>query len=113
MNGITLYILGAGCSLPSYPTAENFTEELKHYGETLGVDSVRLKMCVTETARLLEAERKNGVKTIDTLVDRIHRGQLADPSLLESMPSEVLVDNAKIATVAMFLERERRADVID
>jgi hypothetical protein len=119
MNDHTIYILGAGCSVNcGYPLAKSFCGALKEYLPTLDQrpNCERLRQCVGKTVSLIE--RFNS-PTVDRLVLRILeeldlQKRALSPcegtkheELEQSADCQVL--DAKIATVALFLEREDNA----
>lgn len=123
MNGKTVYILGAGCSANyGYPLAADFLGALKKYFQDLENRSNcdRLKQCVTNTITLLG---KYGTPTIDRLARRIedecqrqkHPLVSIDAAKRMSLDQAAWdkIREAKIATVAMFLEAEKQARSTD
>lgn len=123
MNGRTVYILGAGCSAKyGYPLAADFLGALKKYFQELENRSncERLKQCVTNTIALLGTY---GTPTIDRLARRIEeecQRQKHPLSIIDAAKSMGLdqaalgkIREAKIATVAMFLEAEKQARSTD
>ena len=106
-----VYILGAGCSAQSgYPVAINFVPELESFGKSLNDQAPQIKKCVDETVALM---RQGNVATIDDLTDRLHRGSFGDnPSqglTIDRQLRDRRIENAKIATAAMFLSKEKPA----
>ncbi len=115
----TVYILGAGCSVNyGYPLAKDFKANLKKYSDTLSQRSncERLKQCVTNTIDLMEQHQS---PTTDRLVL-----QIVEKSESQRRPLGIIHTNrhkeleeleyrqileAKIATVALFLEIEGNA----
>jgi hypothetical protein len=111
MNDKTVYILGAGCSVGSgYPLAKDFLGELEKYGGALWkrANCERLRQSVAGTIDLMKKFR---APTIDRLARRIdserERAHGATPAERAVYLARVL--DAKIATVAMFLDREAAA----
>jgi hypothetical protein len=111
MSDNTVYILGAGCSVKyGYPLATNFVSAFESFGRSLGDDGEMLKRAVDET---LELMRKANARTVDELVFRIHNGALDEPKHQSTQSFGVRVRRilkAKIATAALFLELEQRAN---
>jgi flagellar biosynthesis regulator FlaF len=114
-----VYILGAGCSVSyGYPLAKDFLDALKQYLPTLErrANCERLKQCLTNTIALIEKHR---APTTDRLVrwieDEVAR-QKQPLSIIQAAESNQLdqkawdkIRDAKIVTVALFLEREAAA----
>jgi hypothetical protein len=105
-----VYILGAGCSVNyGYPLAKDFLVALKQYQSVLErrENCERLKQCFTNTITLLE---KHHAPTIDRLVrwieDEVARQA---QSLTTGQEVRKKIRDAKIATVALFLELEAAA----
>src|SRR4051812_22799793 len=77
MNGTTVFILGAGCSVKyGYALAAGFVPAFESFSRSLGDDAQQLKRAVDETAALM---RQANIQTIDELVFRIHKRVLDDP----------------------------------
>jgi len=114
-----VYILGAGCSVSyGYPLAKDFFDALKAYQATLErrTNCDRLKQSLTNTIALIEKHR---APTTDRLVrwieDEVARQkqslssiQVAEIHQLDVKAWDKIRD-AKIATAALFLEREAAA----
>jgi hypothetical protein len=114
-----VYILGAGCSVSyGYPLAKDFFDALKAYQGTLErrTNCDRLKQSLTNTITLIEKHR---APTTDRLVrwieDEVARQkqplgvfQATECSQLDQKAWDKIRD-AKIVTVALFLEREAAA----
>jgi hypothetical protein len=128
MNDRKVYILGAGCSVISdrqglnhgYPLAKDFLGDLKEYGGVLKERAKcdRLRQIVADTIAVME---KYQTPTIDRLVRRIAEepGKIGTQSWIYDHPlnqpwkdktvwADEQVLNAKIVTMAMFLEREEK-----
>lgn len=109
-SNTSVYILGAGCSVKcGYPLAAGFVPELESFSQTLGGDSPKLKRCVDETVALL---RQENVQTLDDLTFRIHNRALDDPRHPSTQAYGVRnrrILSAKIATAALFLHLEQKA----
>ena len=119
MSKVKVYILGAGCSANyGYPLAKDFRTTLKGYQQTLNnrPRCEHLECCVADSLRLLEEFNS---PTIDRLAlqieERLDRDKRAVPvsdgaehSRLEQEANGQILD-AKIATAALFLEREYEA----
>lgn len=115
----TVYILGAGCSVDyGYPLARDFVAALKDFADVLGqrTNCKRLQACVVNTVSLMEHHQS---PTVDRLVLRIvEKLNLQRQSLgivvtnshheLVRQEQDQILD-AKLATVALFLEREIKA----
>jgi hypothetical protein len=112
-----VYILGAGCSVKyGYPLAKDFLGSLKQYQAVLErrTNCKRLKQCLAKTITLME---KHSAPTIDRLVRQIedevarqgfHWTQGLEVANFEQTVQDKIND-AKIVTVAIFLEREAAA----
>ena len=113
-----VYILGAGCSFGSYPLAKDFLRALKDYGEVLQKrpNTNRLQRVVSSTIALME---KNHTPTIDRLALKVDEdlarqkgsvgtSQAQEASRLEQEADEKTL-GAKVATAALFLDREETA----
>lgn len=117
MKSKKVYILGAGCSVKyGYPLAKDFLGSLKQYQAVLErrTNCERLKQCLAKTITLME---KHSAPTIDRLVcwieDEVagqgfHWTQGLEVAKFEQTVQEKIRD-AKIVTVAIFLEREAAA----
>jgi hypothetical protein len=114
MKSKKVYILGAGCSVNyGYPLAKNFLEALKQYQATLErrENCKQLKQCLTNTVTLMEGRN---APTVDRLVrwieDDIARQGFHWTQGLENakftQKVEEKIRDAKIATIAVFLEKE-------
>jgi hypothetical protein len=111
-----VYVLGAGCSASyGYPLAKDFLGELRRYGGAVSSrpNAERLRNSVWGTVALME---KHHTPTIDRLTRRLYlerdRGASgsSEAQIRENLVSyrdQVL--DAKIVTVAMFLDREANA----
>jgi len=119
MKDKIVYILGAGCSANyGYPLAKDFRVVLKEYGEVLSQkhNCERLKQCVTDTVNLMKRYQS---PTIDRLVLQIVEEKEHQKRPLGFIATQKHFDldaleqrqilAAKIATVALFLEREGKA----
>jgi len=120
MKSKKIYILGAGCSVNyGYPLAKGFLVALKQYRSLLErrENCERLKQYLTNTITLLEKHR---APTIDRLVrwfeDEAGRQKQRLPLAVGGIESNRLeqeveekIRDAKIVTVALFLEREAAA----
>jgi hypothetical protein len=112
-----VYILGAGCSVNyGYPLAKDFLDALKQYQAAVErrTNCERLKQCLANTITLME---EHSAPTIDRLVRWIeddiarqgfHWTQGSEVAKFEQKVEDKIRD-AKIATVAVFLERETAA----
>jgi hypothetical protein len=115
-----VYILGAGCSERyGYPLAKDFLDALKQHQAVLQrrENCERLKQCLTNTVALMEKHR---APTIDRLVrwidedelprqkQPLHWSQGIECAQLEQKADDKIRE-AKIVTVAPFLEREASA----
>jgi hypothetical protein len=113
-----VYILGAGCSAAHYPLANGFLAALKEFQAHLQErpNCARLRAAVGTTITLLE---KYQTPTIDRLAVRldeelaaqkqqVHWSEGLHSAQLEKEADENILA-AKIATVALFLEREEAA----
>jgi flagellar biosynthesis regulator FlaF len=119
MKSRKVYILGAGCSVSyGYPLARGFFDALKDYQATLErrTNCERLKQCLANTIALIEKHR---APTTDRLVrgiedelahqkQSLNFTQAAEDAQLEKKALDKIRD-AKIVTVALFLEREAAA----
>jgi hypothetical protein len=113
-----VYILGAGCSAGHYPLAKDFFHSLRDYEARLHErpNCARLCAAVATTAALLH---KYQTPTIDRLALRlddelaeqkkhVHWSEGLRSAQLEREADEKIL-TAKVATVAIFLEREEPA----
>jgi len=111
MINTKVYILGAGCSVKyGYPLAAKFIPAFESFSSSLGGDAQKLKHAVDETVVLM---REAKVQTVDELVFRIHNRALDDPRQQSTQAYRVRLQRilrAKIATVALFLALEQRAN---
>lgn len=117
-KNLKVFILGAGCSADyGYPLAKDFVECLKNYGKELETraNCDRLKQSVASTIALMEQSR---TQTIDRLVRWIDEEptRIGSRSILYEHPdnkpwkektswADEQILNAKIVTMALFLER--------
>jgi hypothetical protein len=123
-TGLRVYILGAGCSFHAqhgYPLAKNFIEELRSYSSQFRdiKDCFRIKTAVDRTVELLSRCQYGTchAATIDQLVNLIWTRR-CDNQLLAlngkykndvTALRELAVRDAKIATAACFLDKEKAA----
>ncbi len=113
-----VYILGAGCSFGSYPLAKDFLRALRDYGKVLQKrpNTNRLHRAVNSTVALMEMHQTPTIDSLALKVDEDLKRQLG--SLGTSQAQETLrleqeayekTLAAKVATAALFLDREETA----
>jgi hypothetical protein len=111
MSNTAVYILGAGCSVKyGYPLATNLVSAFESFSGSLGGDAQKLKQAVDETVVLM---REANVQTVDELVLRIHNRALDNPKHPSTQAYGLRLQRireAKIATAALFLALEQRAN---
>lgn len=103
--GITLLILGAGCSVSSgYPLARDFVTRLAAYREACFSYAKRLLPRLDQTLKLFDQLREVGApaETLDDLARLVHQGKLGQRA-------NHVVEDAKHAVAAMFLAAEGAA----
>jgi hypothetical protein len=110
-----VYILGAGCSAgelpnqPGFPLASEFLRALEDFIPELSDGCGRLKTCVMNTINLLHHEN---APTLDTLVARLGTAAHDFSQVMAIQERQKLrrqIYEARIATAALFLQLERKA----
>ena len=116
---VRVLILGAGCSAKcEYPLGIGLTKQLQEFHEDIPANCTHIRLSVSNTVNLMQ--RIPGIETLDQLAKQIdddflawsaQRGSIiADQAYLdrERLTDQRILD-AKIATSAMFVAREKNA----